>query len=150
MSKAADGTNDRTPVGQAAAGREGTMQRVLVIEDNVEAAETMREALEFGRHLVEVAYSGSEGLAKAHDFRPDVVLCDIGLPVMDGYEVARRMRADPDLRSVHLIALTGYGLPEDIEKSRFAGFEDHLVKPPSLDALEERLAQLGPAAPVGG
>jgi two-component system CheB/CheR fusion protein len=114
-----------------------TSRRVLVIDDSAEMAETLKDALELFSHVVEIARSGPEGIAKAHDFHPEVVLCDIGLPEMDGYEVARRMRADPELRSVRLVALTGYGLPEERERSRKAGFEHHIVKPPSLELLEE-------------
>jgi two-component system CheB/CheR fusion protein len=114
-----------------------TSRRVLVIDDSVDMAETLKDALELYSHVVEIALSGPEGIAKARAFHPDVVLCDIGLPEMDGYEVARRMRADPDLRSIRLVALTGYGLPEERERSRTAGFEDHIVKPPTLDFLEQ-------------
>jgi len=114
--------------------------RVLVIEDNVDAAESLREALELGEHTVEVAFSGADGIAKARAFRPDVVLCDIGLPGMDGYEVARTMRADPALRATRLVALTGYAGPEDVVRSREAGFDVHLAKPPTLEKIEEALA----------
>ncbi|WP_242343370.1 ATP-binding protein [Anaeromyxobacter terrae] len=115
-------------------------RRVLVIEDNVDAADTLRDALELGAHVVTVAYCGPEGLAKARPFRPDVVICDIGLPEMDGYAVARAMRADAELGRVTLIALTGYAQPEDVAKARAAGFDAHLAKPPSIEALERVLA----------
>jgi PAS domain S-box-containing protein len=117
-----------------------TRRRVLVIEDNVDAAETLREALEFWQHIVEVACNGPDGLSKARAFKPDVVLCDIGLPGMDGYQVARAFRADEALRSIYLVALTGYALPEDIEKAQAAGFNQHLAKPPSLDKLATIIA----------
>jgi signal transduction histidine kinase len=117
-------------------------RRVLIIEDNLDAAESLREALELGAHEVGVAYSGPEGLEKARSFRPDVVLCDIGLPGMDGYEVARAVREDPALRSIFLVALSGYALPEDLEKAAAAGFHHHLAKPPSVDALERVLSEL--------
>ena len=123
-------------------------RRVLVIEDNVDAATSLREVLEFGEHLVEVAHSGPEGLARAHDFDPEIVLCDIGLPGMDGYEVARTFRADEALKGVFLVALTGYALPEDLQRAANAGFERHLAKPPSPDQLEELLA-MAPARPGG-
>jgi two-component system CheB/CheR fusion protein len=115
-------------------------RRVLVIEDNVDAADTLRDALEFGEHEVALAYNGPEGLAKALEFRPEVVLCDIGLPGMDGYEVARAFRADEKLKGSFLVALSGYALPEDLQRASAAGFERHLAKPPSLQALEELLA----------
>jgi CheY-like chemotaxis protein/nitrogen-specific signal transduction histidine kinase len=117
-----------------------TRRRVLVIEDNVDAAETLREALEIGQHIVEVACNGPEGLAKARAFKPDVVVCDIGLPGMDGYQVARAFRADETLRTIHLVALTGYALPEDVVKAQEAGFNQHLAKPPSLEKLATIIA----------
>jgi PAS domain S-box-containing protein len=115
--------------------------RVLVIEDNVDAAESLKELLELDGHVVEVAHEGPEGLAKARAFKPDVVICDIGLPGIDGYQVAREMRKDPELRSAYLVALSGYARKEDVEESRAAGFTRHLAKPPSLQALERILAE---------
>ncbi|MHB8877550.1 MAG: hybrid sensor histidine kinase/response regulator [Myxococcaceae bacterium] len=115
-------------------------RRVLVVEDNLDAAESLKEVLELEGHTVEVAATGPEGLALAHGFRPDVVVCDIGLPGMDGYEVARRVRADPELRSTRLVALSGYALAEDLQRAREAGFDRHLAKPPQLDELERALA----------
>jgi two-component system CheB/CheR fusion protein len=114
-------------------------RRVLVIEDNVDAADSLREALMLAQHEVLVAYRGPDGLEKAREFKPDVVLCDIGLPEMDGYQVARAIRADDQLRNVQLIALTGYALPQDLVKAKEAGFDQHLAKPPSLEKLEEVL-----------
>ena len=96
--------------------------------------------LELGEHQVAVAHNGTDGLAKAREFRPQVVLCDIGLPGMDGYEVARAFRADETLRRTFLVALTGYALPEDSQRATEAGFQRHLAKPLSLQALEELLA----------
>jgi CheY-like chemotaxis protein len=115
-------------------------RRVLVIEDNVDAADSLRELLELDGHAVSVAHDGPDGIAKAHAFRPDLVLCDIGLPGMDGYAVAGAFRADGALRDVHLVALSGYALPEDLRRAAEAGFDDHLAKPPSLDILEDLLA----------
>jgi signal transduction histidine kinase/CheY-like chemotaxis protein len=115
-------------------------RRVLIIEDNVDAANSLCEALQFGSHEVEVAYNGPDGLAKARQFRPEVLLCDIGLPGMDGFEVARAFRADDALKSAFLVALSGYALPEDLVRAKQAGFEYHLAKPPSLEKLEELLA----------
>ena len=120
-------------------------RRVLVIEDNEDAADSLREVLEIDEHVVEVAYTGREGIEKAQAFHPDVVLCDIGLPEMDGYEVARTMRADPELGTVGLIALSGYAQPEDVEMASEAGFDAHLAKPPSIDTLERALAEVGNA-----
>ena len=127
------------PVAVEVAMTSPTARRILVIEDNVDAADTLRDLLEMSEHEVEVAYNGSDGLKKAREFRPEVVLCDIGLPEMDGYEVARAMRADDELRTVFLVALTGYGMPEDFARTREAGFDHHLTKPPNVKKLEELL-----------
>lgn len=115
--------------------------RVLLIEDNVDAAETLKEALSLQGHEVATAATGLDGIAKARAFRPDVVLCDIGLPGIDGFEVARRMRGDPVLRAACLIALSGYAGPEDLERSREAGFVQHVAKPPDLAALETAMLE---------
>ena len=130
----------------ASVEREQRCRRVLIIEDNLDAAESLRDALELSQHLVEVAYNGPEGLQKARSFRPEVVLCDIGLPGMDGFEVAKSIRADEQFRGTFLVALSGYALPEDLERAAKAGFHRHMAKPPSLEALEEMLASL-PVAP---
>jgi two-component system CheB/CheR fusion protein len=115
-------------------------RRVLIIEDNVDAADSLREALELSEHKVEVAYTGLSGIAKARASKPEVVFCDIGLPGMDGFEVARAFRADDVLRGMRLVALSGYALPEDVQRAREAGFDQHVAKPPSLESLEEALA----------
>jgi two-component system CheB/CheR fusion protein len=115
-------------------------RRVLIIEDNIDAADSLREVLEFGEHEIAVAYNGPEGIAKAREFRPEVVLCDIGLPGMDGFEVARAFRADEGLKGTYLVALSGYALPEDLQRAEEAGFDRHLAKPPSLEKIEEALA----------
>lgn len=122
----------------------GGERRVLIIEDNPDAANSLREALALGQHAVEVAYSGSEALAKAHAFHPDVVLCDIGLPGMSGYDVARAFRADDELKHVFLVALSGYGLPADLELATQAGFQRHVTKPPDVEKLSELLRTLPP------
>jgi signal transduction histidine kinase len=121
--------------------------RVLVIEDSVDAAESMRLLLTLCGHQVEVAAAGSAGLDAARARRPDVVLCDIGLPGgMDGYAVARALRADPALATTHLIALTGYGQAEDQRRAREAGFDLHLVKPIDFNELQRILASLAARA----
>ena len=117
------------------------VRRVLIIEDNVDVADSLREALGFLKHTVEVAYSGPEGLAKAREFKPEVVLCDIGLPGMDGYDVARAFRADPALAGTFLVALTGYALPEDQSKAQQAGFDRHLAKPAGVSDLQKILVK---------
>ncbi|HMA97431.1 MAG TPA: PAS domain S-box protein [Polyangiaceae bacterium] len=117
-------------------------RRVLVIEDNVDAADSLREALEVGNHEVLVARTGPEGVEAARRLKPDAILCDIGLPGLDGYGVAQALRADPDpaLRSVLMVAVTGYALQEDIARSKEAGFDHHIAKPPKMDTIERLLA----------
>jgi two-component system CheB/CheR fusion protein len=115
-------------------------RRVLVIEDNIDAAESLRELLAFGGHEVAVAFNGPQGIEMAHGFRPEVVLCDIGLPGMDGYEVARAFRADDAFKDTFLVALSGYALPEDVQRAAAAGFDRHLAKPPGLEQLKRLLA----------
>ena len=117
----------------------GGRRRVLIIEDNIDAADSLREALQFSEHEVEVAYTGPAGIAKARACKPEVVLCDIGLPGMDGFEVARTFRADNALKGTRLVALSGYALPEDLQRAQEAGFDQHLAKPPSMESLEEVL-----------
>ena len=112
--------------------------RILVVDDNIDVAETTAELLAAMGYQVSVAHEGREALARAARFRPQVCLLDIGLPMMDGYELARRLRELPDLRPLRLVALTGYGESGD---SALAGsFDAHLVKPVDLDALVASLA----------
>ena len=117
-------------------------RRVLIIEDNKDAADTLQEVLELDGHEVAVAYSGPEGLARAREFHPDLVLCDIGLPGMDGYAVARLFRADEALRHAHLVALSGYALPEDLQRAAEAGFERHIAKPPTFEKIDKVVREL--------
>ncbi len=109
--------------------------RVLIVDDNLDAAEMLAEWLGAIGHAVRVAADGPTALELAAEFQPQVALLDIGLPVMDGYEVARRLRDLPGCATTRLIALTGYGQESDHDRSRRAGFEDHLVKPVDLDAI---------------
>jgi two-component system CheB/CheR fusion protein len=97
-------------------------------------------------HEVTVARDGAEGLERARAFRPEVVLCDIGLPQMDGYAVARELRQVPEAARALLVALTGYAQPEDLARARDAGFDAHLAKPPDLEALARLLATAGTAS----
>jgi CheY-like chemotaxis protein len=94
-------------------------------------------------HVAEVARSGPEGIASARRFHPEVVLCDIGLPGIDGYEVARTLRKERHLDGVSLIAVTGYGQETDRLRAREAGFDLHLTKPVNLSELAELLARVG-------
>jgi two-component system, chemotaxis family, CheB/CheR fusion protein len=117
-------------------------RRVLIIEDNVDAADSLRDLLAYYGHVVAVAYNGLEGFAKAREFGPEVVLCDIGLPGMDGFEIARAFKSDEWLRRITLIALTGYALPEDLQRAADAGFARHIAKPPSPEELQRVLRDL--------
>jgi CheY-like chemotaxis protein len=119
----------------------GQGRRVLVIEDNPDTAETLADVLRLSKHEVVVASDGASGLAKAHAFKPEVVVCDIGLPgALDGYAVARALREDPALARAFCIALTGYARPDDLKRAREAGFDAHMGKPPDLGALDSLIA----------
>ena len=122
-----EGEGDTRP---RAAGR-----RILVVEDHRDAADSLRLLLEYCGHEVAVAYTGPDGVRAAEQDRPDVVLCDIGLPGLDGYGVARRLRGNPATAGARLIAVTAYGRDEDRRRSYEAGFEQHLVKPVDPDTL---------------
>jgi PAS domain S-box-containing protein len=115
--------------------------RILVVDDNADAAQMLQTALEHLGYRVEVAGDGVAALDRARSFDPTVVLLDIGLPQMDGYEVARRLRAEAAGRRLHLISLTGYGQDSDRERSREAGIDHHLVKPVDLHTLEQLLQE---------
>jgi PAS domain S-box-containing protein len=117
------------------AGVEASSQVILVIEDNDDAGQTLADVLELHGHRVRVARDGRSGVELARALRPDVVLCDIGLPDLDGYQVARAIREDHTLGSTRLIAMSGYALPEDRARARAAGFEAHLAKPCDLEEL---------------
>jgi signal transduction histidine kinase len=121
-------------------------RRILVVEDNPDSAETLRDLLELSGHQVAVAASGPEAVLLARTFRPEVVLCDIGLPGMDGYGVAELLRRDPETADARLIALSGYAQEEDRHRSHEAGFQHHLPKPVNLADLEALLAADAPAA----
>ncbi len=115
-------------------------RRVLVVEDNLDAAETMRDLLELSGFEVEIAGTGDAGVATARRFHPEVVLCDLGLPGMNGFEVAEALRHDPATAAARLIALTGYGDDEDRRRSHAAGFDLHLTKPVDPGLLRRLLA----------
>jgi CheY-like chemotaxis protein len=121
---------------------EGVKHRILLIEDNKLAAESTQLLLSFDGYEVETADSGPKGLELAKTFRPQVVLCDIGLPGMDGYQVARAIRQDPELASSYIIALTGYGRDEDLRQTKAAGFDLHMTKPVDYENLRRTLASL--------
>jgi PAS domain S-box-containing protein len=114
--------------------------RILIVEDHKDAANSLRILLEVLGHEVRVAYTGPAGVEAAREWRPDVVLCDIGLPGLDGYGVARELRLNPTTARTRLLALTGYSQDEDKRRSREAGFDYHLVKPADPDELRKLLA----------
>jgi PAS domain S-box-containing protein len=115
-------------------------QRALLVEDNDDAREMLRTLLQLEGHTVYEAANGIAGLAKALEHRPDIAVIDIGLPEMDGYEVARRLRASESLKAIKLIALTGYGQADDARRAREAGFDLHIVKPVDPERLADALA----------
>ena len=115
-------------------------RRVLVIEDEPDVREGLRAAMQIDDHQVEIAGTGPEGIEKAREFNPDVVLCDIGLPGMSGYDVARALRADPALRSAFLVALSGYTQAADLDRAGAAGFDHHLAKPMTIPKIQAAIA----------
>ncbi|HET7810925.1 MAG TPA: ATP-binding protein [Steroidobacteraceae bacterium] len=121
------------------AAREVASQRILVVDDNEDAANTLAMILKMEGHEVDTAYSGAEALEHIADFSPRVVLLDIGLPGLDGFEIARRIRSRPGGRDIRLVAITGYGQEADRVRTREAGFTDHLVKPVDFGSLERVL-----------
>ena len=114
-------------------------RRILVVDDSEDTAESLGMILELSGHEVRLAYDGEQALALAGEYRPEVVLLDIGLPKVDGYEVARRLRLDPRTEGMLLVAVTGYAKEEDRHRGQAAGFHHHLVKPIDPGALQALL-----------
>lgn len=111
-------------------------RRILIIEDNLDSVETLKTLLEMQTHTLEVAFDARSGIDKSLSFTPEVIICDIGLPGdLDGYDVAKIIRENESLSSVTLIALSGYGQKEDVQKAIESGFDFHIVKPPDFDKL---------------
>jgi CheY-like chemotaxis protein/two-component sensor histidine kinase len=135
------------PAGAAAPARSGGV-RIIVIEDHDEVRQTLCDALATLDHQVEGASDGPAGLALVLETLPDVALVDIGLPGLDGYEIARQIRTRCNGASPHLVAMTGYGQPEDRARAEAAGFDVHLVKPVSLTQLQQILAAVTPRRPA--
>jgi CheY-like chemotaxis protein/two-component sensor histidine kinase len=123
-----------------------TGRRILVVDDNQDSARSLAMLLKLTGNETQMSYDGLEAVEAAARFRPDVILMDIGLPKLNGYEAARRIRQQPWNRHAALIALTGWGQEEDRQKSRAAGFNSHLVKPVDLDDLMRLLANWQPVA----
>jgi CheY-like chemotaxis protein len=115
-------------------------RRVVIVDDNVDAADSLALVLQLDGHVTRTGYSARDALDLAVAFEPDVMLLDIGLPEIDGYEVARRIRASGRPAGVKLIALTGYGQVDDLRRAQDAGFDDHLVKPVDFETLSRSLA----------
>jgi CheY-like chemotaxis protein len=126
----------------ASASGEKRLLRILVVDDNSDAADGLAMIFEMGGDDVRVAYDGETALAIAAQFRPEVVLLDIGMPGMDGYEVAGRLRRAPETRDAVLIAMTGWGQPQDKRRSAQAGFNRHIVKPVEPTDLEKHLDEI--------
>ncbi|MEP6900582.1 MAG: response regulator [Actinomycetota bacterium] len=115
-------------------------RRILVIEDNFDSAEVLQVFLEIHGHEITVNHDAASGLETAQKFSPDVIICDINLSGgFNGYDVAEEIRRNEQTKSIFLIALSGYGRPEDKEKSKTAGFDSHFLKPTDFDALIELL-----------
>jgi CheY-like chemotaxis protein len=125
-----------------AEGTARTQRRILVADDNNDALESLATLLQLSGHEVYTAANGAVALESAEQHRPEVALLDIGMPKLDGYEVARRIRAQPWGQRITLVALTGWGQDSDRRRSQEAGFDSHLVKPLDLDKLTDLLATL--------
>jgi CheY-like chemotaxis protein len=118
-------------------------RRILVVDDNVDAAASLTLVLRAGGHEVRMAHDGPAALLEAQAFRPEFVFLDLGLPKMNGYEVAKNLRAGNPRDGLTLIALTGYGADDVQQRTREAGFDHHLVKPVGPDVIERLIAQIG-------
>jgi len=127
-------------------GAPSASRSILIVEDHDDAREALRTLLELEGHRVDAVGNGPSALEIARDHRLDIALVDIGLPEVDGYEVARRMR-ELGPRCPYLIALTGYGQPDDVQRARDAGFDAHLLKPVDPDALASTLSAIGRVTP---
>jgi signal transduction histidine kinase/ActR/RegA family two-component response regulator len=136
------------PAAPPSAAAAPTPMRVLIVDDNRDAGDSLAQLVALEGHEVRATIGGAEALELVEHFRPDVAVLDIGLPRMDGYELARRLRADPRFHSLRLVALTGYGRESDEIRAREAGFDVHLVKPVELDRLLQALVRPPMAAPT--
>jgi two-component system CheB/CheR fusion protein len=128
------------PPRESASSEPGPQHRILVVDDNVAAAKILSEIAGRWHHDVRIAYTGESALEMAHTYLPNVILLDIGLPGISGYEVAQRLRREPQFTHVVMVAVTGYGQEEDRRRSREAGFDHHLVKPVAPEVLHDLLS----------
>lgn len=116
--------------------------RILVVDDNVDSAISMAMLLRMSGNETRIAHDGEAALQMADSFKPDLVLLDIGLPKLDGYEVARRIRSQPWGVAMQLVAVTGWGQEEDRRNTAQAGFDQHMVKPVDLESLDKLMAHM--------
>ncbi len=114
-------------------------RRILLVDDDIDAAEILRDVLSLRGHLVEIAFDGEEALRSIRAQRPELVLCDLGLPKLDGMAVAAEVRRDPSLDAIVMVALTGYARLEDRHRALAGGFDDHVGKPLDNAALDRAL-----------
>jgi CheY-like chemotaxis protein len=131
------GTSRREPERVSAAHK-----RILIVDDNQDAADTLAMLLQLDGHETQAVYTSKDALERAQSFKPDVMLLDIGLPEMNGYQVARELRSTPGPDRIRLVALTGYGQAVDRARAQEAGFDDHLMKPVESAALARALEGL--------
>jgi CheY-like chemotaxis protein len=136
--EAAQATSAGPPVKETAIP---TVRRILIVDDNRDAAESLAMLLKLHGHQTHIAHDGLEAVETAAQVRPDLILLDIGLPKVNGYEAARRIRKLPGGLDVVLVALTGWGQDEDRRKSREAGFDGHMIKPVEPEGLTRLLAE---------
>jgi signal transduction histidine kinase/ActR/RegA family two-component response regulator len=129
------------PVSALPVDERSPARRILIVDDNADSVSSLEALLEMDGHQTQVAFCAEDGLKFAESFEPDIVLLDIGLPEMDGYEVAKRLRQMPRGTALTIVALTGYSQQEDRKRTQDAGFDGHLVKPLDFAALEKLLAQ---------
>jgi CheY-like chemotaxis protein len=128
------------PAERAGPGEAARRHRILIADDNRDAADSLAVVLSVGGHEVRTAYDGQQALEVAESFQPELALLDIGMPRMNGYDAARAIRARPFGDDIVLVALTGWGQPEDKQRSKLAGFDHHLVKPVDPSVLDRLLS----------
>lgn len=145
-----EGAPEIAPAAKNEAAREDSPNpvRALIVDDNIDAAVTLSLLLQLGGHVTFLAHDGPDALKAAADFKPDIALLDLGLPGMDGYEVARALRGMPELDTLFLVAVTGWGGAEDRRRSKEAGFDEHLTKPVDISMIELLLTTLPGRAPT--
>ena len=144
-----EATGDLKSVSESVATPSDAALKILVVDDSIDGAEMLAAALSAKGYKTQVAFDGPAALRIAAEFRPAIVFLDIGLPVMDGYEVAACLRDLPELNGIRLFALTGYGQESDRQKTRDVGFDHHFTKPIDLDAIDAVLGDRSGGEPPG-